>query len=47
MVCYGSFGRLSMDKYKLHHSVLPRLTSRIVEVLAAIAVVLVVILVLQ
>ena len=35
-----------MDKYKLHQSVLPSLTSRVIEVLAALAVVAVVILIL-
>ena len=43
LVCYGAFGRLPMDKYKLHQSVLPSLTSRVIEVLAALAVVAVVI----
>jgi hypothetical protein len=43
LVCYGAFGRLPMDKYKLHQSVLPSLTSRVIEVLAALAVVAIVI----
>lgn len=44
-VCYRPLG-VPMDKYKLDHSVLPSLTSRVIEVLAALVIVLVVILLL-
>ena len=47
MVCYGAFGSLPMDRYKLHHGVLPSLRSRVIDVLATLALVLVVILLLQ
>ena len=47
LVCYGAFGRLPMDKNKVHDSVQPTLRSRVLEVLAALAVIVVVILFLR
>ena len=46
LACYRTFGRLPMDKYKLPQSILPSLTSRVVEALVVLAVVVIVILLL-